>query len=113
MTTTPNTSSSASVSWMRMELATISRFAEDDSFSARLSPGRYEVQVNASGDLIPRSIRAEDTEVMQDGLTISHSGKLPLEIALAHDGATIDGVVANKDDQPVPGATVVLIPETK
>ena len=90
-----------------------SRFSEDDSFSARLSPGRYEVQVYASGNLIAKSIRAEDIEVIQDGLTISHSGKLPLEIALSHDGATIEGVIQSKDDQPVPGAIVVLIPETR
>jgi hypothetical protein len=90
-----------------------SRFAGDDSFAARLSPGRYEVQVYASGDLIPKSIRTEETEVMQEGLTISHSGKLPLEIAMSHEGATIEGIVQNKDDRPVPGATVVLVPETK
>jgi hypothetical protein len=50
---------------------------------------------------------------MQEGLTVSHPGKLALEIVMSHDGATIEGVVKDKDDQPVPGATVVLIPETK
>ena len=36
-----------------------------------------------------------------------------MEIALSHDGATIEGVIQSKDDQPVPGAIVVLIPETR
>jgi hypothetical protein len=80
---------------------------------ARLSPGHYDVQVDASGGLIPKRIRAEDTEAMQEGFTISHSGKAPLEIALSHDGATIEGIGQKADGQPVPGATVVLIPGTK
>jgi hypothetical protein len=89
------------------------RSSEDGLFTERLSPGHYEVRVYASGDLVPKSIRAEDTDAMQEGLTVSHPGKLALEIVMSHDGATIEGVVKDKDDQPVPGATVVLIPETK
>jgi hypothetical protein len=87
--------------------------SEDGSFTARLSPGHYNVQVDASGDLIPKSIRSEDTDTMQEGLTVSHSGKAPLEIALSHDGATIEGIAQETDGEPFPGATVVLIPETK
>ncbi len=43
---------------------------------------------------------------------VSNAGKLPLDIALSRDGATIGGMVQDKDDQPAPGAIVVLIPET-
>ncbi|MDR3701515.1 MAG: carboxypeptidase-like regulatory domain-containing protein [Candidatus Sulfopaludibacter sp.] len=32
---------------------------------------------------------------------------------MSHDGARIEGVVHDKEDQPVAGATVVLIPEPK
>jgi hypothetical protein len=89
------------------------RFSEDGLFTALLSPGHYEVQVFADGDLVAKSIRSEDTDVMQEGLTVSDTGKLPLEITLSHDAATVEGIVQDSDDHPVPGATVVLVPETK
>jgi hypothetical protein len=89
------------------------RFSKDGSFTARLSHGRYEVQVYAGGDLIPKSIRSEDADVLQEGLTVTRSGNLPLEIALSNDAANVGGIVQDKDDQPVSGATVVLIPEAK
>jgi len=52
------------------------RFTEDGAFTALLSQGRYDVQVRAGGDLIPESIRSEDTNVLQEGLTVTRSGKL-------------------------------------
>jgi protocatechuate 3,4-dioxygenase beta subunit len=89
------------------------RVSSDGSFTARLSQGRYEVDARAGGDLIPESIHSEETDVLQEGLTVARSGKLPLEIVLGHNGAGIDGAVQDKDDQAVAGATVVLIPEAK
>jgi protocatechuate 3,4-dioxygenase beta subunit len=89
------------------------RSTADGSLTALLAPGHYEVEVRAGGDLIPQSIRSEQTDVLQEGLTVSRPGKLPVEIVLAHDAASVEGKVQDKDDQPVSGATVVLIPETK
>ena len=63
--------------------------------------------------MIPESIRSEEIDALQEGLTVARSGKRPLEIVLGHNGASIDGAVQDKDDQAVPGATVVLIPEAK
>jgi hypothetical protein len=51
------------------------------------------------------------TDVLRDGLTVSEPGKISLEIVLAPDGGQINGVVLGKDDKPVGGATVVLVPE--
>jgi hypothetical protein len=93
------------------------RFSKDGAFTARLSQGRYEVRVAADGDLVPVSIRSEQIirsqqiGVPADGLTISRSGKVPVEITLSHDGAAVDGTVQDSDDKPVAGATVVPIPE--
>lgn len=36
-----------------------------------------------------------------------------MEIALSHNAALVEGIVQDKDDQPVPGATVVLVPEAR
>src|SRR6266566_1754951 len=38
------------------------RFSEDGSFTARLSQGRYEVQVYTGSDLVAQSIRSEETD---------------------------------------------------
>jgi len=89
------------------------RVSDDGSFSARLSPGYYEVQVHTGSDLVPKSIRSEDTDVLQEGFTVSRPGKVPIAAVLSRDGAAVDGIVQDKDDQPVPGATVVLIPDAK
>ena len=89
------------------------RFLKDGAFTARLSQGRYEVRVHAGSDLVPASIRSEQIDVLAEGLIISQSGKVPVEITLSHDGATVDGTVQDSDDKPVAGATVVLIPEAK
>jgi protocatechuate 3,4-dioxygenase beta subunit len=90
----------------------LARISEDGTFTARLSQGRYEVKLHSGLDLIPKSIRSDEVDVLQEGLMVSGSGQLPLEIVLSSDGATIGGMVQGKDDRPAPGATVVLIPET-
>ena len=90
-----------------------SPLAPDGTFISRLSQGRYKVLPRAGPDLVVRSIRSEDTDVLQEGLTVAHGGKLPLEIVLARDGGKIDGTVLDKDDKPSAGATVVLMPEAK
>lgn len=83
---------------------------KDGRFATHLGPGWYEVEVSAGGDLIAKSMRTEQADVRRDGLIVTGSGKQSLEIVLAHDGAAIAGVARDKDGQPVPGATVVLIP---
>jgi hypothetical protein len=85
----------------------------DATFSCRLSQGRYKVLPHIGPDLIVRSIRSDDTDALQEGLTVAHGGKLPLEIVLARDGGKLEGAVLDKDDKPAAGATVVLMPEAK
>jgi hypothetical protein len=83
----------------------------DNTFFADLYPDTYQVYLNSS--LVIKSIRSEQTDVFQDGLTVAAGGKTSLEIILAPDGAQVEGVVSDSDEKPVPGATVLLIAEPK
>lgn len=85
--------------------------SSDGAFTCRLSEERYRVRLHAATDLVVRSIRSEDTDVLQDGLAVTHSGKMPLEIVLARDGGQAEGTVLDKEDKPAAGAIVVLMPE--
>lgn len=85
---------------------------ENNTFSARLSQGRYDVSLGSSKDLVIKSIHSGQTDVLRDGLAVSEPGKTPLEIVLAHDGGQIEGSVLDKDDKPVAGATVLLVSES-
>ncbi len=67
--------------------------------------------MNHGKNLVVKSIRAGQADVLRDGLIVSEPGKTTLEIVLAADGGQIDGVALDKDDKPVAGATVLLVPE--
>jgi hypothetical protein len=85
---------------------------EDQTFASLLSPGNYKVwAIVGNLKLVTKSIRAGQTDVLRDGLTVSEAGGISLEIVLSHDGGQIDGVALDKDDKPVEGATVLLVPE--
>jgi len=85
---------------------------EDNTFNVHLYPDHYNVSLDLS-TLVIKSMRAEQADVYQDGLTASPGGKTSLEIVLAPEGARVDGAVYDHDDKPVAGATVVLIAESK
>jgi uncharacterized surface anchored protein len=87
------------------------RITADLTFYADLNPDMYQVYLDSH--LVIKSIRSEQTDVFQDGLTVSPGAKTSLEIVLAPEGAQVDGVVSDPDEKPVPGATVVLIAEAK
>jgi hypothetical protein len=86
--------------------------SKEGVFTALLQQGRYEVQAHARRELIAESIRAGDIDIPAEGLTISRPGKISMEVVLSRNGAAVEGVVQDKDDQPVQGAIVVLIPES-
>ena len=48
--------------------------------------------------------------MLEDGLT-NEGGTIEAEILLLLDGARVEGAVRGKDEQPVAGATIVLIPD--
>jgi hypothetical protein len=84
---------------------------EGQTFATVLSPGSYSVYAAIANNLLTKSIRAGQIDVLREGLTVSEAGKISLEIILVPDGGEIEGVVLDKDDKPVAGATVLLVPE--
>jgi hypothetical protein len=85
-----------------------------DTEGKQVAPDRYEVRVEspAAGTYV-KSIRAGDTDVLNDGLTIGPGGTVQFEITVASDAGKVEGTVTDKSDQPGLGATVVLVPEPK
>ena len=56
-----------------------------------------------------KSVRYGGREVPESGIDMSGGG--PLEITLSATAASVDGVVMDKDNKPVAGAIVALIPK--
>jgi hypothetical protein len=68
--------------------------------------------INVSGfpdNCYLKSVRYGGREVPESGLDMSGGG--PLEITLSATAAAVDGVVMDKDNKPVGGAMVALIPK--
>jgi hypothetical protein len=58
--------------------------------------------------LYVKSATAGQTDILSDGLTVAGGETIDVKIVLADDGALVHGIVRDKDQQPVPGATVLL-----
>jgi hypothetical protein len=77
-----------------------------------ISDGTYRVNVGGfPEEFYLQSARLGGTDALGPGLTVSHYDPLGnLDVVLSKDGGRVDGVVL-KDQQPVGGAIVVLIPD--
>jgi hypothetical protein len=87
-------------------------------FNLDLPQGRYDVYVHVNPidpehPPLLHSATWAGRDILADGLIITGPGKVSLDVGVAPDGGKLEGVVVDKDDKPVGGATVVLIPETK
>ena len=89
--------------------------SEDESFLVPQMPvGHYSVALYGfPRELYVKGIHAGSVDVLSSGLTITSAATAKIEVVLASDGAAIAGSVLNKDDEPVPGATVVLAPDQR
>ena len=88
----------------------------DGAFTLRTLPfGHYAIFMSDSikGKFYVKSMQLGDVDVLSDGLQVSQAGPPPLEIVLGADGGSANGAVLDKDEHPVTGATVVLVPEPK
>jgi hypothetical protein len=78
--------------------------------------GRYYIQLagdgNASPDWFLKSVSAGNRDIGDAGLTIS-GGSAVIDLVASANGAVVDGVVTNHKSEPVPNATVVLVPEAR
>jgi hypothetical protein len=92
---------------------------QNGEFNLDLPHGHYNVYLNTdmvpqdSSRLLIRGISWGGRDIASEGLTIAGPGKISLDVVAAPDGGKLDGIVLDKDDKPVGGATVVLIPESK
>jgi hypothetical protein len=81
----------------------------DNAFQTTLPPGRYSVELwGERQGMHIQSARSESVDVFEDGLTVTEGSRISLNLIVTFEGGQVDGVVLDKDDKPVPGATVVL-----
>jgi len=84
---------------------------KDNPFTIRLAPGDYRMRAV----VIPRnayvqSARLGNIDVLNDALHLDSSVRTPLEIVIAADTGTLDGVVGNAQKHPEPNVVVALLP---
>ena len=88
--------------------------AEDGAFTLKdVPPDKYFVRVmGAPGNAYVESVSVGNQEMAADGLQLGGINPGKVEVKLNMAGAQIDGVVQGKDDNPVAGATIALIPNS-
>lgn len=77
-------------------------------------PGRYFVQVhNLPEGAYVRSLWYGLQTVPEEGIDLTGGVSGSLRVTLSLAGARVEGVVQNEEGEPVSGATVVLVPDTR
>jgi len=87
---------------------------EADQSTIEVAPDHYAVKIEGTAlrELYIKSARAGDADVLADGLTVT-GGNIGVDVVLAADGGVVQGVVRDKDQQPVAGATILLAPDKR
>jgi hypothetical protein len=88
---------------------------EDGSFSlSSVGTEIYEPSVSGLPEgYYLKSVRIGDDELKAVGVDTTRGVPGPLLLTISDKAGQIEGVVQNAKEQPVPGATVVLVPERK
>ena len=88
---------------------------EDGSFSlSNVGAEIYEPSVSGLPEgYYLKSVRIGDDELKAVGVDTTRGAVGPLLLTISDKAARLEGVVQNAKEQPVPGATVVLVPEPK
>ena len=89
------------------------RVRSDGSFTLDLSPGINRIELLGTPldrDVFIKSITAGTEDILHRGMTVSGSANADLEVVLATDGGQVNGIVRDADSKPVPGATIVILP---
>lgn len=74
-------------------------------------PETYEISASLPQGYYLKSARFGSIDVLQTGLDLSRGDTNRLDLEISADGGRIDGLVGEGDDQPSPGARIVLVPE--
>jgi hypothetical protein len=82
----------------------------------RVEPGEYRV-IGFSGNELRqfyvKSAHTSGTDILSQNLTLSPGASVEITVALASDGAKVEGIVRGQKGEPAPHATVLLAPETR
>jgi Carboxypeptidase regulatory-like domain/Polysaccharide lyase family 4, domain II len=96
--------------------STRGQFKTDGSFDIKkVPPGKYRLTLNsdsAASAFYIKSVSLGGKDVTDSGFYVS-GGAWSLDAVLTSDGGTLEGVVLNEKDQPVPDALVVALPDTE
>jgi hypothetical protein len=87
-----------------------------DRFTAKnVPPDHYTLKLSGSllREYYVKDARAGEIDVLADGVTVTGAGTVEIEITLASDGGAVEGVVRDKNEQPVSGATILLAPDRR
>ena len=75
-------------------------------------PGEYLLSVSSlPDDMYVRAARHDTVDVLESGITIRNERSPVLQIALAPDGGRILVAAFDRDNRPIPTASVVLVPD--
>ncbi len=79
-----------------------------------ITPAHYEVRADTGpAQTYVKSIRYAEREVDDDGIDLSAGAAGGLQITLSTEGCEVKGVVNGEDGNPMPGVTVVLVPDSR
>src|SRR5262245_60148133 len=87
--------------------------ADDGTFTiANIPQSRYHVEMGAGlpPDLYLSDVRAGAISVLDTGFEVGREPLAPLQVALRSGAGTVEGVVRDGTNKPVPNATVVVVP---
>ena len=86
---------------------------DDGSFLLKnVNADKYYVRVSGLADgLYVKSIRVGDQPAVDDVVDLTSGAAATLHVTLAEGAAQVDGSVRNDKQEPISGATVVLMPE--
>jgi len=83
----------------------------DNPFTIHLAPADYRMRaVVIPPNAYVQSIRMGNIDILNEGLHLDSSVQAPLEIVVATDMGTLDGVVGNGLKHPEPNVVVALVP---
>jgi protocatechuate 3,4-dioxygenase beta subunit len=90
-----------------------SRVGRDNLFTLKgLGEGTYRAEVTGmSKDCYIKDMHYGESSVLKDGFTVTRSEAGALEILISSRGARVQGTVTDSDGLPLPGASIVLVPD--
>ena len=94
----------------------LAHVSSDGSFSWKdVPPGTYSVQisdVSAMPDWFLKSAAADGHDATDSGFSVGASA-ITLDLMASANGATVDGVAGDQNDEPVADAVIVAVPEAR